>query len=215
MHRKILVIDEENVFLGSANFTFSSLKLHDNFLVGLHHPSLGYHLTHDSNSPFKFSLGECWLLPDRSGEALDRLIKLIDEAKKSIKVAMFTLTHPRLIEALISAHQRGIKVEIAVDYFTGQGASMSSLKQLQASGIPSFLSSGAQLFHHKWVLIDGTHLITGSANWTQVAFEKNEDDFLILNLLTKDQKKYIKKMWKCIRNETEDFSHFIEEIDPL
>ena len=31
---------------------------------------------------------------------------------------MFTLTHPDLVEALIQAHQRGVDVEVAIDYYT-------------------------------------------------------------------------------------------------
>jgi len=212
MHRKILVIDEEEIFIGSANFTPTSLKLHDNFMVGLHHPSLGRHLTHDSHSPFTFSIedgsGELWLLPDPSGAALDRIIDLLHKAKKSIKVAMFTLTHPLLIDSLASAYKRGVKVEVAVDFFTGQGASLDSLSKLKAVHIPVSLSGGAQLFHHKWILIDKNILIVGSANWTQAAFEKNEDNFLILHSLTADQKKYVKKMWKIIKSETNSFSNF-------
>ena len=34
MHHKIMILDEEVVFLGSTNMTVSSLRMHDNLVIG-------------------------------------------------------------------------------------------------------------------------------------------------------------------------------------
>ncbi len=202
MHRKILVADEEKVFIGSANFTTTSLKIHDNLVAGIFHPELAHFLTKCESSFFNFGNGELWLLP--STEALDRLIELIQKAQKEIYVAMFTLTHPRLTEALIEAKKRQVDVRVAVDHYTAEGASLASLDTLRQAGIKILLSHGQQLFHHKWALIDQSTLIMGSANWTKAAFTHNQDCFIILPNLATKQRNQIKNIWKIIEIDSID-----------
>jgi phosphatidylserine/phosphatidylglycerophosphate/cardiolipin synthase-like enzyme len=46
--------------------------------------------------------------------------------------------------------------------------------------------------------IDHNKLIMGSANWTNAAFSRNEDNFFILEPLNKEQNKMLKKVFKQI-----------------
>lgn len=206
MHRKIVVIDQAQVFLGSANLTTQSLKMHDNLVVGFYHKELARFLKNCPAPSFSFSLGkqegELWLLPDWDGVALQRILTLIKGAKKKIFLALFTLTHPTLTEALITAHQRGVDVRIAIDFYTARGASLQALKRLEQASIPFYSSQGQQLLHHKWAWIDSSTLVFGSANWTQAAFTHNEDYFMILSHLSHKQKRHLKKIWKVIEKES-------------
>lgn len=205
MHHKIAIVDERLVFLGSANLTTQSLKMHDNLVLGLYHPDLAAFLNRCSSQFYAFEVAgqpaELWLLPDGEGLALERLLALIDGAKKSIYVAMFTLTHPRLCQALIAARGRQVDVRCAVDFYTAQGASLKTFASLQAAGVKIVASSGQQLLHHKWAWIDGQSLVMGSANWTKSAFAKNQDCFVILSQLSSSQKKFIGKIWQTIELE--------------
>lgn len=208
MHRKIMVVDHSLVFLGSANMTTQSLRHHDNLVLGFFHPELASFLEQkETKSPFLFSIknqkAELWLLPDKTDGALTRLVEEINSAKKRISIAIFTITHPQIIEALIKAHKRGIKVKVAVDFFTEKGASQKASLQFFNEGIPIYCSQGRQLLHHKWALIDRKKLIIGSANWTKAAFLRNQDCFLILNSLTTEQKKFMRDLWKTIKLESE------------
>ncbi len=112
MHRKIITTDDAHVFIGSANMTTSSLVLHDNLSVGFYHPPLARFLNNPTSSYFDLENRSCriWLLPDLG--ALDYLIEQLDQAQSSIFVAMFTLTHPQLLEALASAVKRGVHVTL-------------------------------------------------------------------------------------------------------
>lgn len=209
MHRKILIIDQEIVFLGSANLTPTSLRHHDNLVIGLYCPSLAAYLNAPSSPFFPFTLqerqAELWLLPDdKRCQALRQLIYTLDSAQQSIQIAMFTLTHPLIGEALLSAHHRGVKVEIAVDYYTARGASQKCLKTLSDAGIPILLSRGQELLHHKWALIDERCLIMGSANWTKAAFQKNKDFLLFLPELSSAHISFVKKLWRTIFLESKD-----------
>ncbi len=206
MHRKILIIDEATLFLGSANLTTASLRHHDNLVVGLYCPSLAAYLRHPLSQSFSFSAGETqgelWLLPDRELKALERLIACLQSAKSSIQIAMFTLTHPTIADALIEAKSRGVKVEVAIDYYTAKGASGKCIERLAQAGIAILLSRGQELLHHKWAFIDGQSLVMGSANWTQAAFKKNEDFLLFFPKLQQNDIKFLKKLWENIDLES-------------
>lgn len=202
MHKKIFIVDDHWVFLGSANFTTQSLRMHDNLVIGLEAPSLAYFLQHSLASKFPFQLDkqalEFWHLPDIDHHCLEKIIQLFDQSQESIHVAIFTFTHPLILDALIRAQARGVKVAVAMDYYAAKGAGKKSYDRLKSHKIPLFLSKGDKLLHYKWGLIDGTTLIMGSANWTQAAFQKNDDYILILNSLSLPQKEYFQKIWKQI-----------------
>lgn len=199
MHRKIVVIDNALVFLGSANMTTSSLVIHDNLSVGLYHPKMAQFLKSSPDHPFHFDQGELWLLPDKN--ALPRIKELLQSAQEKIFIAMFTLTHPELVDMLIQAHQRGVDVTLAVDYYTGRGASEKALRRLRGHGVKVLLSQGQQLLHHKWAWIDGKRLVLGSTNWTKAAFKRNQDCFLIFHDLPENQKNYIENLKEIIELE--------------
>lgn len=202
MHRKILIIDEAQVFLGTANFTTQSLKMHDNLVLGAWSPSLAKFLQDSIDTEDSVEVGgvniTSFLLPDFEGRAIKQLAERIDSASKTIRMAMFTLTHPELVHKLTEAQKRGVAVSIAIDRYTAQGASQKSIEILQKAGAEILTNRGSQLLHHKWALIDEKTLIMGSANWTDAAFSKNQDCLLILEELPKEQQKVLKKIWKAV-----------------
>ena len=204
MHKKILVLDHERVFIGTANFTPTSLCMHDNVVVGLHNKELAHFLENSIENELTFSIenqqAQFWLLPDFQNRCLNSILNLINTANSSIQIALFTFTHPQILKALIEAHQRGVLVEVALDFYTAKGASKKTLESLKAANIFPLVSHGGKLLHHKWCLIDKTTLLLGSANWTKSAFYKNEDCILMLYNLTKKQNTHFEKIWKDIKS---------------
>jgi len=205
MHQKILILDDEMVFIGSANMTSASLRMHDNLVVGLISKKIAQFLkAHEPYSPgyLQTTVGgqnvEIWLLPDARGHAVQDLRKKIRSATRSIRIALFTFTHPGLIDEVIQSHQRGIDVAVVIDMHSGLGASASAIEKLKKSGIRVLLSQGTQLLHHKFIYIDDHTLLTGSANWTKAAFYKNSDCFLSLYPLNPDQKSFMNRLWNQI-----------------
>lgn len=197
MHRKILVIDEVLVLLGTANFTTQSLKMHDNLIAGIWNRELAKFLKDSIDGDAKFDGGiTAFLLPDFEGKCLETLSHCIDGARDTIQVAMFTLTHPGLVSKLAQAQGRGVAVSVAIDRYTAMGASQKAIAILQNAGAEILLNRGSQLLHHKWAIIDGKTLAMGSANWTAAAFAKNQDCLLILESLSASQQKILKKIWK-------------------
>ena len=205
MHRKILVIDEAEVWVGSANFTGESLALHDNLLLSLSSPPLARWIASHYDDPPN-SEGSCsgqvggqeiefWLLPEEES-ALNRLTGMIQSAQKSVRVAMFTFTHPALVNALTEAHQRGLDVQVIVDRSSGHGVSGWAIERLSHKGVPTALSQGPGLCHHKLLILDETILVTGSANWTRSAFDKNQDCIVVLRSLTPPQQDLLARLWR-------------------
>lgn len=162
-HRKVLIIDETTVYLGSANFTTSSLVDQANHVAAFYDPKLATFLK-EGSGVFRNAHLELHTLPSQA--ALTRLIEKIDGAKVSIDLALFTLSHPKLLEALERAEKRGLIVRAIFD---SSGAFRS--KRL----VHRWIWRQGALMHHKFALFDGKTIAFGSANWTKSAFEKNDD----------------------------------------
>lgn len=200
MHRKIVIIDDAIVYLGSANMTPSSLQLHDNLSVGIYNPGLAQFLKAPHSTTYSFENGLLWLLPDPA--AIQELVDRIDKAQTSIFVAMFTLTQNDLLEALVRAKQRGVDVKLAIDRYTARGASKKGVHKLSEAGVQLYQSAGLPLLHHKWAYIDQKELILGSTNWTEAAFRKNEDLLLFLTSLAPAQKTQMSSLISAIELES-------------
>ncbi len=206
MHRKIAVIDHTYVMLGSANLTTTSLRHHTNLVLALWAPELAAFLENPHTTSFSFEIqnqrAEVFLLPDKEEIGLRRMLDQFGQAQKKITIAMFTLTHPLIAEALIEAKRRGVDVRIAIDYYTAKGASKKVLGAMQKEGVKLLLSQGRELLHHKWAIIDDTTLVMGSANWTLAAFSKNHDFLFFLSPLSKKQSAFLTNLWDIIEAES-------------
>ncbi len=206
MHKKILIADNELVFIGSANFTTTSLRMHDNLVVGLYQQELASFILSSTKNHFEFKIegqfAEFWHLPDFQNECLLKIINSIENAQNSIHLALFTFTHPQIIQALIAAKKRGVEVSIAIDFYSSQGASKKAVAELRKEGMPPLISQKGKLLHYKWALIDQDTLFLGSANWTKSAFCKNEDCIFSLQNLTENQKNYFNSLWTEIKKNS-------------
>ena len=140
---------------------------------------------------------ELWIVP-RDHDALNRIIKVIKQSKKSLKIAMFTWTNSSITEAVIEAFNRGVNVEIVIDRYSGLGASKKTAQRLENAGIRVRLSTGSELLHHKFLFVDNEILVNGSANWTYGAFNQNHEVFFIIKPLNDQQKNFMKSLWNVI-----------------
>ncbi len=203
MHKKILITDESKVWIGSSNLTTSSLRMHGNLITAFEHPAIAKSLLlplHESSEspPQHFSLHgqdlELWQVPENP-QAKERLLKLINGANHSLKIAMFTWTEQEIAEAVIAAHRRGVHVNVIIDRYSGNGASSKVVLKLLSAHIPVRISQGLELFHYKFLWVDDRTLINGSLNWTVNAFAHNHECFVILSPLTQEQASFMHSLW--------------------
>lgn len=215
MHLKMLVIDDHECWIGSANFTGESFKMHGNLILGMSNPSLAKTIQNKANSLTEydreedipcttFQIGtqkiDLSFLPDDNQGSV-RIKQLIRSAKKTIRVAMFTFTRYDLAKELILARNRGIDVEVALDKNSSKGASAKIAALLESENIKISYNTNSALLHHKFMLIDDSILEVGSANWTKAAFTSNDDCFLVLYNLTTEQQEFMNNLWSIIQSE--------------
>jgi phosphatidylserine/phosphatidylglycerophosphate/cardiolipin synthase-like enzyme len=218
MHCKILVVDKQLVWMGSANMTADSLQMHSNLVLGVQNNELaGYILDKsetfveigatDSIAHRQFNIGgqsvEFWFLPDEGKNALRRLKELIRSAKKTIHVAMFTWTRYDLAHEVVKAAKRGVSVQVVIDKNSGKGASAQVVKLLKSNSIDVRLSRGMGLLHHKFMVVDGKTLVNGSANWTKAAFNSNDDCFMLIDPLSEQQNRTLEEEWTILYSDSQ------------
>jgi phosphatidylserine/phosphatidylglycerophosphate/cardiolipin synthase-like enzyme len=180
-HEKIWIFDEEKVFLGSTNLTPSSLRMHENMMVGLFAPKLAKALSEGRPPMFQEEGLTYYSLPQ--SEAFGALLKTLRGAQKRVSLTLFTFTHPEIAEVLRELHQKGVKISLKLDGTSARGSSQKVKEFLNNVGIHVEVTQGLELCHEKVGVIDQEVYIIGSANWTKAAFQKNKDFILIINNL--------------------------------
>jgi len=107
------------------------------------------------------------------------LIDLIEGAKKSIHVMIYSFTLDELSEALIEAKNRGVDVKVVIEAENAFSKGSEYQKLLEA-GVEVKLDGNPSLMHHKVMIIDGKIIVTGSYNWSWSAENKNDENLVIL-----------------------------------
>jgi cardiolipin synthase len=105
------------------------------------------------------------VLPDDSARPI---VEAIHGAKKSIRIKMFVFSDPTLLQAVIAAHQRGVKVRIMLNPArrSGEKENDESRSLLISAGIEVIDSNPAfDLTHEKSMVIDDETAYVKSLNW--------------------------------------------------
>ncbi|SFF22927.1 PLD-like domain-containing protein [Fontimonas thermophila] len=111
--------------------------------------------------------------------AEDLVLQTIAQARSRIRVAMFTFSSRRIAKALVEARARGIDVAVVVDPDNGDGP-RSALALLRAGGVGVRRNGHYARMHHKFMVVDGRHVQTGSYNYTYAAATQNAENVLLL-----------------------------------
>ncbi|MFZ1891977.1 MAG: phospholipase D-like domain-containing protein [Formosimonas sp.] len=123
------------------------------------------------------------------------IVHVLGRAKKTIHVQAYLLTNNVITNALIAAHQRGVKVRVLLDNQLAFTAAGSDVGALQASGIVVKLETAYDNAHNKVMLIDvgepSSVLITGSYNFTVAAQRKNAENILFIRQAPNLLKQYL------------------------
>lgn len=208
LHHKILVVDTAYIWLSSANFTPGSFTLNKNVAVGFFSPEIAVQLHQEASDivssyarltaghyscQYDDQLLELYLLPHNAPESprsaetamneagKQKLMSLINNAKHHIKISVDVWTYKDVSRAVINAAQKGVQVDIVLGDLTGE-----AVKMMAQAGIK--MKQGKDL-HHKFILIDHTILLNGSANFTMNAFSRSDESFIVLYNLTEKQLK--------------------------
>lgn len=133
------------------------------------------------------------------------IIKEIEKANKSLKVAVYWFTNHELFDLLYQKQMNGVQCDLIIhnDYINNRETGLHFQKFIDAGG-KFYFSDEENPMHNKFCIIDNQVLVNGSYNWTYYAESKNRENVLII----KDEKDVVKAF------ETE-FLQLIELVKPL
>lgn len=112
---------------------------------------------------------------------IEKLILInLQKANSNIKVAVAWFTNPVLFQVLLEKRIEGKNVELILSddkiNFTNKGIDFQNFIDLDG-GI--HISKFPHLMHHKFCVIDGRLLISGSYNWTKSAELRNLENVIV------------------------------------
>eukprot|EP01113_Clastostelium_recurvatum_P036190 TRINITY_DN512_c0_g1_i2.p1 TRINITY_DN512_c0_g1~~TRINITY_DN512_c0_g1_i2.p1 ORF type:complete len:164 (-),score=37.25 TRINITY_DN512_c0_g1_i2:43-534(-) len=115
---------------------------------------------------------------DAAGHKLQTFLHFLGSAQHTMDICVFNITDNRIAHVIEAAHRRGVKVRIISD--DDQAMSLGSdIVELNKHGIPVATDNTKAHMHHKYCVIDGRLLLTGSFNWTRSASLENRENIII------------------------------------
>lgn len=110
--------------------------------------------------------------------SLWELLKTLQLAKHSIDVCMLTIASREVSDALIAAHRAGVIVRVVTndEQMMYSGTQVSRLRQ---AGIQVRIDESEFRMHHKFAVVDGELLMSGSLNWTTQGLCGNQENVII------------------------------------
>lgn len=121
----------------------------------------------------------------------EKLITAIESEQCSIKIAIFTITDPKIAKALKKAFKRGIRIEILTDP-TCLKDRFNKINFLSSKGIPVYVYNIAHnktvtysCMHHKFAIFECNrdnkrYVWTGSFNFTKSASDSNQENVVVI-----------------------------------
>lgn len=149
-----------------------------------------------------------------------KLIGLIDREKKSIKVAVYRMTHREIAEALVRAFHRRVQIEVIVDPFSVK--KRSSIHKLLRGQVPLFVWDSELSVHtrftskknrrplmHDTFCIFGDELVwTGSFDFTYDASAIHREN--VITLQSREiAAKYIEQFAQMKLYETRPYDEYL------
>jgi len=118
----------------------------------------------------------CFTPPSGCG---DLIAREISQTKREIYLQAYGLTSKKIIDQLIAAHKRNIKINILVDR-SNLTDRYSKIYLLKEAGIKVKIDKMSGIAHNKVIVIDNEKVITGSFNFTNDAEKRNAENVVLI-----------------------------------
>ncbi|MBI9049341.1 MAG: DUF1669 domain-containing protein [Anaerolineaceae bacterium] len=199
MHNKFMIIDGQQVWMGSMNFTesgceddynnmlrVSNERIANNYAAEFAEMYEEYSFSADSpsNTPYtRVQVGdvlvETYFSPDDG--VRNAMLDVIEQATDSIIIMAYSFTSDKLADAIIERAESGVQVLGVMD--------ADQIKSNTGSEYEDFLRAGIDIkqdnidgqMHHKVIIIDEQIVITGSYNFSANAEKRNDENVLIIH----------------------------------
>ncbi|MFA6989885.1 MAG: phospholipase D-like domain-containing protein [Candidatus Gastranaerophilaceae bacterium] len=124
---------------------------------------------------------------------------VLESAKDYIYVPTFFLTHKKIIQYLIDAHNRGVDVRVILDA-AGGNLNYDRVVFIRNDGVPVKVENWGGKMHMKSVIVDDKYIVVGSMNFTSSAAHNHDENMVVINnqKLTKEFKKSFITLWQSV-----------------
>ena len=196
MHNKFVVIDGQITWTGSYNPGETGSHRDDNNVIVISSARLAANYEDEFEEMWEGRFGTS--SPGPTGEprmrigrvpvesyfapedpCARRLIELIKGAKQSIRFAVFAFTLEPVAEALLLKRAEGVDVKGVME--RGQNSPWNCYRIFADCGLDVRWDQNLYYLHHKFFVIDGKTVVTGSFNPTRHACEANDENMLIVH----------------------------------
>ena len=124
----------------------------------------------------------------------ENIITNINKSNK-IDIAVYSITNPKITDAIIAAHKRGANVRVITDKTQAKGKK-SLVSQIRAAGIPLLTNKNHKIEHNKFAVFDDLHTVSGSYNWTTNASVNNSENCLFFDQPNMEYSKRFEYLWQ-------------------
>jgi len=198
MHNKFIIIDGQEVWTGSVNYTTTDMYFNNNNLLYIRSEDLAANYTQEfeemflgdhfgddvqSDTPYPIVkiaglAVENYFSPDDG--AAQAVIDHLAQARTSIEFLAFSFTSDPIAAAMLDAVQRGVTVSGVMEEAQVNSNTGSEYENLRLGGADVRLDGNRRNMHHKVMIIDDRIVVTGSYNFTASAENRNDENLLII-----------------------------------
>lgn len=133
--------------------------------------------SHAQQSPLRVSFQ-----PFDNSKAL--ALQALSQAKQSVHVAQYNIRDRDFANKLLELKNKGLDVKVVVDAKNAKNSWNVVDDEMEAQGLTVVRKSAGGkygIMHHKFTVIDGQTIMTGSFNWNHTAQLSNNENMLIIH----------------------------------
>lgn len=191
MHNKFAIFDSKFLITGSYNWTYTAnYNNYENIIFIDDENQINSYTEYfelmweQSLSPYEKTIITNEVPPallSQINSIRDNVLKLINTARKSIDIAVYSIYDDEIFDALLEAKKRGVKIRIITDKL--QATQSEVVKKLYDSGFDLKISRGFNngMMHNKYAIFDNEVVITGSFNWSNNAEVYNWENLAVVS----------------------------------
>ncbi len=198
MHNKFVVVDGQQVWMGTWNFTDNDTYRYNNVGLWIKSPELAANYTAEFEKLFvdknfgnrkqsrkiqhQLNIGglnvENYFTP--ADNAVDAINNRLKQAKTSIHFMAFSFTQDDIGQVIMDRSKAGVEVR-GVFENTGSETQYSEFGRMKKAGLDVLQDGNPYLMHHKIFIIDGKTVVVGSFNFSDNAQNQNDENLIIVD----------------------------------
>lgn len=133
-----------------------------------------------------------------TGHCDQQVIQVIDRAQRNLDLAIYSINHPAIVDAILAAKKRGVAVRMLVDRSQSSTPTEApELHRLLEAGVAVKRNTRTRIMHLKVAVADQAVVAYGSFNWTTAATSKNDEILVVTECggLAGEIEKEFEKRW--------------------